>query len=221
MVMQRQPEPDLMDDGEQARAYAEADFDQPHSCFIEWFQQRFPAFTGEAVLDLGCGPADISIRFAQAYEQCQIDAIDGADAMLRHGRAMVDQRGLSARIHLHQCYLPDDQLPRLLYDTVICNSLLHHLLDPLILWQTIKQVAAPGATVFVMDLMRPASHADAEVLMNRYADSEPAILRHDFYHSLLAAYTPKEVMAQLKAVDLALDVETVSDRHLLVSGLLS
>ena len=66
--MERQPEPDLMDEEEQARAYALADFEAPHENFVELFKQRFAGedITGD-VLDLGCGPADVSIRFARHF----------------------------------------------------------------------------------------------------------------------------------------------------------
>jgi len=41
----------------------------------------------------------------------------------------------------------------------------------------------------------------------------------DFYRSLLAAFTPAEVRAQLRAAGLEeLAVEVISDRHLFVSG---
>ena len=36
-------------------------------------------------MDLGCGAADISIRFAKAFPNYQIDALDGAEAMLAEG----------------------------------------------------------------------------------------------------------------------------------------
>ncbi|HEX6174620.1 MAG TPA: SAM-dependent methyltransferase, partial [Candidatus Binatia bacterium] len=62
--MERIPEPELMDEDEQARAYALADFAEPHNHFVELFRECFPdeAITGH-VLDLGCGPADVTLRF--------------------------------------------------------------------------------------------------------------------------------------------------------------
>ncbi|MCP4716998.1 MAG: class I SAM-dependent methyltransferase, partial [Deltaproteobacteria bacterium] len=69
--MQRIAEPELMLDKEQARAYAEADFDEPHSMFIDLFRERFRERECEGyVLDLGCGPGDITFRFARAYPCC-------------------------------------------------------------------------------------------------------------------------------------------------------
>jgi SAM-dependent methyltransferase len=218
--MQRIPEPELMNDAEQARAYAGADFEQPHTQFVELFRQQFPQTEiNGRVLDLGCGPCDISWRFAQAYPGCQIDAVDGAAAMLAHGRKLLVDHGLLRRIHLHQCYLPEDDLPAAAYDTIISNSLLHHLADAQVLWQSISQAAAPGAAIFIMDLMRPDRLEQAQALVDKYAGGEPEILRRDFYHSLLAAYAVDEVKVQLTTAGLVgLQVQAVSDRHLLVYG---
>jgi len=195
-----------------------ADFNQPHSYFIELFESRFPKFDGKTVLDLGCGPGDISIRFARAYVDCRIDALDGSAQMLAYGQKIIDQQKLINRIQFHRCYLPVDVLPQLQYDAIISNSLLHHLANAVVLWQCIREASARGATVFIMDLLRPESVAQAQSLMNMYAEGEPEILRHDFYHSLLAAYTVEEVTAQLEEAELPLQVQAVSDRHLLISG---
>lgn len=224
--MQRIPEPDLMDDKAQARAYAQADFTEPHDNFIRLFQAQWPGRDIHGrVVDLGCGPADIAIRFARAFPHCEIDGIDGADAMLAFGIKAVAAAGLSKRIDLIHSYLPDDELMAASYDAVISNSLLHHLQDPMTLWQTVRACAAPdteaGTPVFIMDLMRPENEADVLRLVEQYVANEPEILRHDFQSSLFAAYTVDEVRAQLTAAGLdSLKVEAVSDRHLIVAGLL-
>ena len=218
--MERIPEPQLMDDFEQARAYAMADFDEPHSLFIALFQERFPDEAMEGVaLDLGCGPGDITRRFAHVFSACRIHAIDGAESMLMFARQMIDFEMLHERVRLFKRMLPTDTLPKEQYDAVICNSLLHHLDEPMVLWQTLNRFAKSGAAIFVMDLMRPESLAQAESMRLQYAANEPQVLQQDFYNSLLAAYTPDEVKAQLHEAGLDhLRVEVVSDRHLLVSG---
>ncbi|BCB25194.1 SAM-dependent methyltransferase [Sulfurimicrobium lacus] len=217
--MQRIPEPELMNEPEQARAYAEADFSAPHDAFVAHFRQRFPGFAGGAAIDLGCGPADVTMRFARAYPEAAILGLDGAQAMLDLGRKAVDAEGLGQRLTLQQCCLPDTDLPPRAFDAVISNSLLHHLDDPAVLWQTVRHVARRGAALLVMDLMRPASAAEAESLTQRYAADAPPVLQRDFHHSLLAAYRPDEVRQQLDAAGLEqLRVEAVSDRHLLVWG---
>ena len=218
--MQRIPEPELMDDPVQAAAYAAADFSEPHGLFIEKFREVFPGtnVTGR-VLDLGCGPADISIRFARAYPECHIDGVEGARAMLHEGEAAVKRAGLQQRIKLMQGVLPGFELQRKNYQAILSNSLLHHLHNPVVLWQCLSKLATKDTLVFVMDLMRPESGQDAEMLVNAYCGAEPDILRRDFYNSLCAAFSPKEIRLQLDEAGLrGLVVEAITDRHMIIHG---
>jgi SAM-dependent methyltransferase len=218
--MERIPEPELMNDAAQAAAYACADFEEPHARFIELFRETFPDEDVEGtVLDLGCGPGDITIRFVRAYPECVVHGVDGAAAMLAHGRSRLAREGLLERVRLIEAYLPGAELPLGAYDAVISNSLLHHLRDPMVLWNTLKHYAKPDAPVFIMDLLRPASRGQAQALVDEYAANEPEVLRHDFFHSLLAAYRSDEVADQLRAAGLdGLTVRQISDRHLLIYG---
>ncbi|QKT05010.1 class I SAM-dependent methyltransferase [Ectothiorhodospiraceae bacterium 2226] len=218
-MMQRVPEPELMDDAAQARAYAEADFAEAHDAFVRLYLERFGAAPDGWVLDLGCGPGDVTLRFARACPQVRVHGVDGAAAMLRLGTAAVEAAGLGERVTLLQGHLPGASLPRPRYDAVISNSLLHHLAEPGVLWASARRFGAPGAPLFVMDLLRPADPAELEALVARYAADAPPVLRRDFAASLAAAYRVDEVRAQLAAAGLAgFTVEAVSDRHWVAWG---
>lgn len=217
--MQRIPEPELMDDAAQARAYAEADFDEANSLFMDLFAERFPAFAAGHVLDLGCGPGDITIRFATRYPQCSAVGVDGAGAMLRFGNERLADDPAGGRVRFVEGLVPGVSLPRARYDAVISNSLLHHLHEPRGLWDTVIERAAAAAPVLVMDLRRPPDAQAARDLVDRYAADAPAVLRTDFYNSLLAAFELDEVRDQLASVGLGrFEVAAVSDRHLAVWG---
>jgi cyclopropane fatty-acyl-phospholipid synthase-like methyltransferase len=217
--MDRVPEPELMDEPAQALAYACADFSAPHDAFVARFRRCFPDFGGSEVLDLGCGPADVTIRFARAYPHARLTGVDGAAAMLELGRQAVATAGLAARIRLTQMRLPAANLPGSRYDALISNSLLHHLADPVVLWDAVRAAAAAAAAVFVMDLLRPPSREAAVALVNLHAGDAPEVLRRDFFNSLLAAFRPEEVRLQLAAAGLSgMRVEIASDRHLIAYG---
>lgn len=217
--VERTAEPELMNDPAQAEAYASADFSEPHDAFVAHFERRFPGFAGGRVLDLGCGAADVTLRFARAFPGAEMVGVEGADAMLGFAEKAIAAAGMKDRVRLLKARLPDRRLGRRDYDAVISNSLLHHLDDPLTLWRTVTATAKPRAPVLVMDLLRPTSMSEAASLVERYAADAPSLLRRDFYGSLLAAYRPDEVRAQLDAAGLSdFRVETVSDRHLLVWG---
>jgi len=220
-MMKRIPEKELMNEPEQARAYAEADFEQPHAMFIGLFQETFPTVAASVrVLDLGCGPGDITFRFARAWPQCHVHGVDGSDAMLLLAeKALGREPSLKGRVHFLKGMLPELELPCPQYDIIFSNSLLHHLPDPAVLWESVVSCAAPGATVFVMDLRRPETRSTARQMVELYAAGEPEVLRMDFYNSLLAAFTIEEIQAQLIGAGLSgFAVCSVSDRHVVISG---
>lgn len=219
--MKRRPEPELMDTPEQAVAYAKADFNASNTLFMDLLKGLEPGpLVGARALDIGCGPADIPIRFLRNYPQASCDALDGARPMLDLAQAALDELpGVAARCRLICDAIPSSSLPRHHYDLILSNSLLHHLHDPQILWQTLLEVGKPGALVLIMDLMRPASAGWVEALLETYAGDEPEILREDFRRSLYAAFEPAEVAEQLAIAGLGqLEVGVVSDRHLAVMG---
>ena len=217
--MNRVPEPELMNNTEQARAYAETDFSEAHDAFVAHFRSRFPEFSEGKVIDLGCGAADVVIRYARALPKIFITGIDGAQAMLDIGLKDVEQNGFHDRIKLYKCLLPHDVLSLGKYDAVISNSLLHHLNDPMILWDIIITCSRQGSPVFIMDLMRPDSPDKAHELVHMHAGDASPLLQKDFYNSLLAAYREDEIKKQLKEAHLDyFSVEVISDRHVIVWG---
>lgn len=218
--MERTPEPELMDDLEQARAYADADFEEPNRLFVDLFGSRFPDWEGEgAILDLGCGPGDIVMRLARTYPACDVTGLDGSAAMLEFARRGLAGTGLENRVRFVRGLLPGAQLPRPRYQAITSNSLLHHLHDPDVLWAAVHEFAGPDAPVLVMDLMRPPTAARAREIVETYARDEPPVLKTDFYNSLLAAFEVREIEDQLARAGLgSMRVEAVSDRHLAVWG---
>lgn len=219
--MQRLLEPELMEDEAQVLAYAQADFSEPHQQFIDRLVEIVdPTGFNGAALDLGCGPGDISRRFAETYPLCRLDAVDGSKPMLDYAKATVSDQ-LQTRIRFIHGRLPDACLPGIGYDLIFSNSLLHHLPDGRILWRFIKRCARSGARAAVMDLLRPGTVQEAESMVQSYAASEPEILQRDFYRSLLAAFTLEEIKGQLDEAGLNFIATQISDRHVFITGLIN
>lgn len=217
-MMPRVLEPELMDDPEQALAYAKANFEAENQGFVNRFVAYYPDFTEGHVLDLGCGPADIPMRFVRALPKCRVTAVDGSPPMIRLAEAAVTRAGLADRIALRCARIQTLSLAEPA-DAALSNSLLHHMPNPLQFWYCLKKLVKPGSCVLVMDLRRPASPEAAQAIVDQYAANEPTILRRDFYNSLLAAFTEDEVAAQLAELNLSrLLIDVIDDRHWVVSG---
>lgn len=223
--MQRVPEPELMDGGDQVLAYANADFEASDQAMVERLAWRCGGDPGPRLLDLGCGPGNISFRLAHRWPRAQVLGLDGAPRMLAvaHER-LIAQPELQGRLQFVEALLPLPAASPLAagFSAVLSNSLLHHLHDPAVLWQSTRALAAPGAFVYVQDLRRPVSAAAVEALVGERMEGAPEVLRRDYHASLHAAFTPEEVAQQLKAAGLAgqLQVQPLGDRYLEVWGVL-
>ncbi|MCX7793667.1 MAG: class I SAM-dependent methyltransferase [Thermodesulfovibrionales bacterium] len=218
--MERIPEPELMDDPEQVHAYASANFSEPDSEFMRLFIDLFGRDVRGYVLDLGCGPGNISFRFAGTFPDCIVHAIDGSREMIKMAREFLSETPeLRSRLFFIEGILPDINPPLRFYDVIISNSLLHHLHDPLILWNTVKRFSRESSIIFVRDLKRPSSEEEAMRIVETYSGNEPDILKRDFYNSLLASFTVQEVEDQLLNTGLDyLKVKESGDRHLIIYG---
>lgn len=217
--MERVLEAELMDDAQQARAYSEADFEAQHGRLVEILGQTFAGveFSGE-ILDLGCGPGDVTFRVARRYPRARVTGIDGSAPMIALAeRRKLEHPAVAGQVAFLQRVLPSNDLPRKPYSLILSSSFLHHLHAAQILWQTIVEHAVAGTRIFVADLCRPESEDAARAIVEAESGNEPEVLKRDYYNSLLAAFTPDEVRAQLVNAGLA-GLSVRVDRYVLVSG---
>jgi ubiquinone/menaquinone biosynthesis C-methylase UbiE len=234
----RIPEPEVMSDADEARAYRAADFSEVNRRFAErlaelWREAGSPGAArsgwgsraaGPVMLDLGCGPADIPLRVRRLIPGCRIAAADASHAMMAEGVPARAAEGPAAVRELAMVRADARTLPFAdgAFDAVFSNSLLHHLPDAAacgVVWAEVRRVARPGAVVFFRDLHRPPDTQTAAALVAQHAGGEPELLRTLFHNSLLAAFTVDEIRGQLSAAGLGgLSIAKVTDRHLDVWG---
>jgi ubiquinone/menaquinone biosynthesis C-methylase UbiE len=217
--MERILEPELMDDEQQSIAYAQADFSTSNQLYVDSLVGDFPTHL-RSVVDIGCGPADVVIRLARAAPHAAITAIDGSAPMIALGRTAARAAGVDDRLTLLHTRIPGPPPASQSFDAVLSKDLLHHLPDPHVLWNEVKRLGRPDAAVYVMDLVRPDNEETARAMVKEGAGSEAPILQHDFYHSLLAAFTPDEVRQQVRDAGLDLTVSPIGVRHMLIKGTL-
>jgi 2-polyprenyl-3-methyl-5-hydroxy-6-metoxy-1,4-benzoquinol methylase len=133
-------------------------------------------------------------------------------------KILAEKPELHGRINYHHSMIQEfKSSPK--YDLVFSNSLLHHLPDPMVLWNKIKEVSSPETYIFIMDLLRPETIEEAVKLKALYVRGEPEVLQKDFYNSLLAAFEIDEVREQLPQAGLGkLEVQQITDRHIIIFG---
>jgi len=218
LLHQRIPEPELMDSTEQVTAYAEADFNESDSRFAEAVYTAFSLPWTGIVADLGCGPGNICIRLATQAKDIQVVGLDAGKNMLLTAAKIAGNR--FPNLSFYHAHLPDFPAEfKSACAMIVSNSLLHHLADPMALWNALNAMGTPGAAFFVGDLHRPESFQEARNLRDLYAADAPPVLQADFYRSLLAAYTIPEIEAQLKRAGInSYHIFRPTDRHVYLYG---
>ncbi|HUW60909.1 MAG TPA: class I SAM-dependent methyltransferase [Candidatus Bathyarchaeia archaeon] len=217
--MERQPEPEAMDLEEEAAAYAAADFADVNEAFVERLVELAGPVDRALALDLGTGPGDIPLRLWRRRGGWKIVAGDVSHAMLELARSAIKKAGAADSLWPVEQDAKAAPFKSRAFDVVFSNSILHHITDTGRLWGEVGRVSLPGTLIFLRDLARPRSAQAASEIVRRYAGAESALLQEEYYRSLLSAYTPDEVGAQLACAGLdGLRVEMVTDRHLDVFG---
>ena len=226
-MIARTPEPEVMNDPQQVEAYAAADFSVSDQAVVDRIAQLLALADRhfdqqDFLVDLGCGPGNITQRLAQRWKHCSVLGLDAADHMLRLAEVRRCDAGLDlARLRYQRLSLPLEVLPQKAA-LVVSNSLLHHLHDPMHLWSSVKSLASSRCLVLHRDLKRPECEASIDALCSRYVSDAPEVLQRDYRASLHAAFTADEVRQQLADAGLAhLEVLEVDDRYLEVSGWLT
>ena len=86
--MKRIREPEVMEDEQQARAYAQGDFSVPNQLFVDQLLTDFAPVL-QHVIDLGCGPADVLVRLAHAQPGIHITGVDGSTPKIHLAQAAI------------------------------------------------------------------------------------------------------------------------------------
>ncbi len=205
-------EPEVMDSPDEARDYDAMDHATVNRIFITDFLAAWNQ--GSPILDVGTGTAQIPIEFSRQSAHGEIVAIDLAENMLEVGRQNVVRAGCSHRVRLEKINARLMPYADAAFQSVMSNSIVHHIPEPGLVFAEMVRVAAPGATLFVRDLLRPADRAVLESLVATYAGDANAHQRQMFADSLHAALTISEVRDLIAALGFdPATAQPTSDRH--------
>jgi 2-polyprenyl-3-methyl-5-hydroxy-6-metoxy-1,4-benzoquinol methylase len=140
------------------------------------------------VIDLGCGPGDITATIKKhCTNVSSVTGIDGSPVMIELANQFTDIEFV--------CDLFDNLTGT--YDTIISTLTLHHQDCPENFWRVIKQLSGDHTEVFVMDTIRPDSLEKINFIVETMSGQEPEIFKNDFRASLHASFTTDEIQDQL------------------------
>jgi len=229
--MERVPEPELMEEKEQVNSYEQADFSEGEVNLINQINHyllRKNIFLGEKdlIVDLGCGPGNISKKLAIKWPNTEVVGIDGSKEMIL--RAEYNKNICTREKKLKNLsYICSDIrdiksnnfLLKKRISLLVSNSLIHHITNLEDFFNTIISLSSDNTVNFHKDLKRPLDEKSALELKAQCSTKYNETLTNDYYASLRASYTYKELKNYTLENDLtSLDVFEDGDKYLLVYG---
>ena len=228
--MKRIPEPELMENPAQVKAYAEADFSGSDSMVLIGLK-KFLKQSGKTldesnlIIDVACGPGNISELLATNWPSVRVIGIDGSMQMLMEAKRNLmksDSKKFGKlsyeNFDINSIANSEKSIP-FFADVIVSNSALHHLHSPESFWMALKKLGDEKCIHFHRDLRRPCSIDKAYEMQEKYLMNSPEILKKDFYASLKASFTVDEVKQQLIDAGLSqLEVFEVDELYLEIIG---
>lgn len=212
--MRRILEPEVMDTAADAVEYDAMDFSEANQRFADDAIALLRGTTDAQVLDIGTGTAQIPILMLKKDRTMKILACDLAQEMLRVAARNLAAAELTDRCQLARLDAKAIRAPAQKFDLVMCNSTIHHIPDPQIVFREIQRLVKPNGAIVVRDLFRPETMDEAWATVNRVAAGEHPRQKQLFFDSLCAALTVDEVKDHVQRAGLErLRVERCSDRH--------
>jgi ubiquinone/menaquinone biosynthesis C-methylase UbiE len=212
--MDRILEPEVMDGPDEALVYDAMDHAAANQAFVEALLTN--GLQEGAWLDLGTGTAQIPLELCLRHPMFRgrIVAIDLSESMLDVARCHLEVARLMDRVRLNRADAKALPFEDAQFDVVFSNSIVHHVAEPETVLSEGARVVRPGGLLFFRDLLRPATVADVEQLVTRYAGQESPVAQQLFRASLHAALTLEEVRALVERIGFQADsVYASSDRH--------
>jgi len=105
---------------------------------------------GASLLDVGCGPATITLDFARLLAPGHVVGVDAAAAILEQAGASAREAGI-ANVSFRQAKAEELPFDDASFDIVHAHQLLQHVPDPVVVLAEMKRVCVPGGLVAARD----------------------------------------------------------------------
>lgn len=213
MSISRTLEPEPSDPNAEALAYEQIDHSEVNRLFVD--DLIAGGEVGPQIMDLGCGPGMIPIEICGRNDEWTVMGIDASIAMLDAARMQIDFAGMLDRVFLEHADITKLQLfGDEMANTVVSNTVLHHLDDPLPTLQAAVRLVCEGGRVFIRDLARPETVESVEQLVADHTPGQTEFGQQLLRQSLHAAFTLTEIREICSGLGIGHDhVQMTSDRH--------
>jgi len=229
--MDREPEPELMNNKSQVKAYCAADFSLGEINLIKFISNYLKVNNinlskNDLIVDLGCGPGNISEKLSERWPEVNVLGIDGSQEMIREAESRIFKSKIINKYKnlnylcsdIRKIY-SDEIFSRKEITLLVSNSFIHHIIDLDNFFKFIINLSSVETINFHKDLIRPKDEETALKLKDKCSQKYSIILTNDYYASLKASYRKNEIREKILELNLnSMNVFEESEEYLIVYG---
>ncbi len=229
--MERIPESELMESRKQVLSYVEGDFSKGENQFVDFINHylisnQIHLTNEDLIVDLGCGPGNITEKIALKWPDANVIGIDGSKEMIKQAKIR-NNLDLNMKTLKNINYFCSDirsiDLKEISSKSniklLVSNSLLHHIISIDHFLDCICNLSTEDTINFHKDLIRPKDEKTALELKEKCNGIYNNVLLNDYYASLKASYTKDELKKIISERMLhSLDVIEDGDEYLILYG---
>jgi ubiquinone/menaquinone biosynthesis C-methylase UbiE len=204
LALPRTPEPEVMGEADEVEAYAsaatQAYLDAVDDTLVEQ-ALCFGPLKGW-LLDLGTGPGCIPLKIARLSPELRVVGVDRSLPMVQEARRAAAREKLDGRAFFMLADAARLSFRSAFFDVVISNSLLHHLPEPVAVFNEMARVAKLEGLILLRDLRRPSRLA-FPFHLRWHGRHYSGTMKKLYGDSVQAAYTAGELAELLRGSALA------------------
>jgi len=229
--MDRKPEPELMNKKSQVKAYCAADFSLGEINLIKFISNyleinNINLSRNDLIVDLGCGPGNISEKLSERWPEVNVLGIDGSQEMIKEAESRILKSKIINKYRNLKYICSDireinshEILSKKEITLLVSNSFIHHIIDLDNFFKFIINLSSEETINFHKDLIRPKDEETALKLKDKCSQKYSIILTNDYYASLKASYRKNEIREKILELNLnSMNVFEESEEYLIVYG---
>jgi len=155
-------------------------------------------FEGGKLLEIGPGPAFVSIEIAKRLPKVEIIGLEISDTMIEIAKKNAKEHEVSEKITLKKGDASKMPLEDSEFDFVITSGSLHHWKKPIEVINEISRLLKPGCKALISDLRKDAPERNIKEFANKI-DSK--LMRWGLMHSFREGYTAKQIENMIKTTN--------------------
>lgn len=206
--LRRIPEPEVMDDSDEVRAYSSAAaqlyLEEIDATFVEHALRLVSGLEGGCALDIGTGPGQIVLKLADRLKSWKFIGADRSPNMIAQAEKNLAAANASITGRVEFILADGNRLnfSDASFDFVMCNSVLHHLAEPKKLLAEIARLVKPRGAILLRDLIRP-SRLSYPFHIRWHGRRYEGLMYKLYCDSVRSAYTEPELQSILASSALA------------------